>query len=110
MSVQHRELAAGRWQKMPFVEQMANVGGEVERALNRMEKSNDAGCRMAIERALELLDLTVACSKELPRLRELSRAREAIVDHFWGSNEFTTTASSWRKYFTQFALAARRGR
>ena len=33
MSQQHKELAAGRWQQMPFIEQMANIGSEVERAL-----------------------------------------------------------------------------
>ena len=30
---QHKELAAGRWKKLSFCEQMANIGSEVERAL-----------------------------------------------------------------------------
>jgi hypothetical protein len=34
MNYQHKELAAGRWQQMSLVEQMANVGSEVGRALN----------------------------------------------------------------------------
>jgi hypothetical protein len=44
VSYQHRGLAEGRWAEFSFVEQMANVGSEVERAF---------------ERSLELLDLTL---------------------------------------------------
>ena len=32
MTYQHAGLAAGRWKELPFVEQMANIGSEVERA------------------------------------------------------------------------------
>ena len=38
----HKELAAGRWNEMPFLEQMANIGSEVERALNWRAKKNAA--------------------------------------------------------------------
>ncbi len=30
----HKELASGRWAQLSFVEQMGNIGSEVERALN----------------------------------------------------------------------------
>ena len=33
MNYQHAGLAAGRWKELPFLERMANIGGEVERAL-----------------------------------------------------------------------------
>jgi hypothetical protein len=33
MNVQHRDLAARRWQSFPLMVQLANVGSEVERAL-----------------------------------------------------------------------------
>ena len=56
MSIQHRQLAEGRWFSMPFVEQMANIGSEVERALNWKTRNNTAYCQQAFERALELLD------------------------------------------------------
>ena len=42
------------------------------------------------------------------RLKELARAREAMVDYFYGTNEFGTTETSWRQYFLPFAYAARR--
>jgi len=38
MNYQHKELASGRWEKLTFLEQMANMGSEVERALNWQKK------------------------------------------------------------------------
>jgi hypothetical protein len=40
MSYQHKDLAAGRWKRLSFVEQMANIGSEVERALRWRAKKN----------------------------------------------------------------------
>lgn len=108
MSFQHTELAAGRWRELPFMEQMANVGSEVERALNWRAKKNEVYSRQALERALELIDLTLAAAHGLPRLTEIARTREVIVDYFEGTNQYGSTDSLWRKYFVPFNYAARR--
>ena len=108
MNLQHKDLAAGRWAQLTFVAQMANIGSEVERALNWRAKHNADYSRKAYERALELIDLTLDSATSFARLKELSRVREAIVDYFFGSNEFKSTESSWRKYFFSFTYAARR--
>jgi hypothetical protein len=106
--IQHKELAAGRWQKMPLVEQLAHVGSEVERALKWREKNDPEYSRMAADRALELLDLTLDCTKGYTKLKEVARVREALVDYFYCDNSFKSTPESWRKYFMYFAYAARR--
>ena len=108
MSYQHKNLAAGRWNQLPFLEQMANIGSEVERALNWRAKNNSDYCQQAFERVLELLDLTLNSITGFTRLKELTRLREAIVDHFLGTNQFISTEKSWRKYFSNFTYAARR--
>ena len=108
MNYQHKELASGRWIQLPFVEQMANIGSEVERALNWRVKNNAAYCRQAFERSLELVDLSLEANKSFPRLKELTRVREAIVDYFFGSNQFMSTEMLWRKYFLNFTYAARK--
>ena len=105
---QHKDLAAGRWKEMPFVEQMANVGGEVERALNWQNKNNPTYSKKAAERALELMDLTIDAVKISSHYKELTRLREALVDYFFYANEFSSTEKSWRKYFGHFTFAARR--
>jgi len=37
-NIQHKELSQGRWQEKPFLEQMANIGSEVYRAINWEER------------------------------------------------------------------------
>lgn len=108
MSIQHKELAQGRWSKMPFVEQMANIGSEIERSLNWQLKNNPSYSRQAFERSLELLDLTLNDERNLLKLKELTRLRESIVDYFFGDNTYNSTDISWRKYFAAFTYAARR--
>ena len=110
MNYQHKDLAAGRWSQLTFLEQMANVGSEVVRALNWRAKNNAPYSRRAFERALELLDLTLASVRTSTRLKELARVREAIVDFFAGSNLYHSTEASWRRYFLAFTFAARRTR
>jgi hypothetical protein len=93
---------------MPLIERMANIGGEVERALGWREKNNTDYSRRAVERALELIDLTLEYSHKNSHLKELTRLREALVDYFYGANDFESTESSWRNYFSRFTYAARR--
>ncbi|MBI5810680.1 MAG: hypothetical protein HZB21_05790 [Deltaproteobacteria bacterium] len=107
MSYQHKELAAGRWQQLPLVEQMANIGGEVERALNWRAKGNAAYCQQAAERALELMDLTLDSVKVFSKLKEIARVREVLVDYFFGENEYGFTEAALRRYFFNFTCAAR---
>ena len=110
MIYQHQGLAAGRWQELSFVEQMANIGSEVERALNWKRKNNDAYFQKASDRALELIDLTLGSTRKPSCLREVARVREALADYFFGTNQFQSTEASWRKYFFDFTYASRRNR
>lgn len=108
MSYQHKELAAGRWKDLSLLEQMANIGSEVERALNWRAKKNADHAQRALERAIELIDLTLENAGSFAHLKEIARLREAIVDYFFGVNQFKSTESSWRKYFSHFTYAARK--
>ena len=71
MSAFHRELDSGRWEKMPFCEQMANIGSEVSRAVRWREKDRKDLSLNAVYRALELLDMTARSIKKYARLKEL---------------------------------------
>lgn len=76
MSAVHTELAGGRWRTFSLVEQLANVGSEVERARHRR------------------------------RLKELTRLREVLLDYFFGSNDFGSSDLAWHRYFHAFGVAA----
>jgi hypothetical protein len=107
--IQHRDLANGRWWRLSLAEQLGNIGSEVSRAV-RWSGRNEVLARGALDRALELFDLTLddpRHRRSLPRLRELARAREVVVDFFDGSNAYHSTAASLQKYFDAYALAAR---
>ncbi|MEK6727179.1 MAG: hypothetical protein AABY28_00700 [Candidatus Omnitrophota bacterium] len=108
MNYQHKYLAAGRWSRLSFFEQMANIGSEVERALNWRAKHNTAYCQQAFERALELIGLTLDGVTNSSHFKELARLREVIVDYFFGANQFMSTESLLRNYFLSFTYAARR--
>jgi hypothetical protein len=107
MSYQHKGLASGRWKELPLAVRMAHIGSEVERALNWREKNNSEYSRRALERALELIDLSLECPHKVSHLKEIARLRELLVDYFLGDNEFKSTESSWRRYFSHFTRAAR---
>lgn len=106
----HQDLAAGRWFGLPLVEQLAHVGSEVERTIRWRDKGNTEFARRAFERALELLDLTIADVKHRSRLRELTRLREVLADYFWFDNRYGSTDESWHSYFHAFTHAAARSR
>ena len=103
----HASLAAGRWRTMTLSEQLGNVGSEVYRTLRRYEAREDAGFQLAFERALELLDLTIADPRWKTGRHELTRTREVVCDFFVGGNRYRSEPKALRAYFDGFALAAR---
>ena len=107
MKYQHRTLASGKWNNLSLVEQMANIGSEVERTIIWRSKGNDLYSQKAIERALELLTLTIDCKKNKKRLIELTRLHEVLVDYFFYTNKYSSSDDLWRKYFYAFNYAAR---
>lgn len=103
----HQSLAAGRWSELTLSEQLGNVGSEVGRALAREKKSDLVQKEKALERAFELLDLTIADPRWHSRLKELTRTREVLADYFYGANIYKSTPENLEKYFYFFAYAAR---
>lgn len=78
----HKDLASGRWFELSLIEQLANIGMDIERCIKWKQKGNQDYSRAAFERALDLLYLTVEDPKNRNRLREILRTREAFIDHF----------------------------
>lgn len=88
MAAEHKSLTADRWRSFTFYEQRANVGSEVERAINWRIKGNLDYSQRAYFRALELLDFTRADPKNDTKLKELCRIREVFVDFFQYANDY----------------------
>lgn len=102
----HKSLTQDHWNEFTFFEQMANIGSEVERTIKWREKDLQYS-KMAFERCLELIDLTVADPENKNRLKEILRSREVLVDYFIGENIYGSTDKLWQNYFYGFNYAAR---
>jgi hypothetical protein len=94
------------WEKLSLAEQLGNVGSEVSR-MRRWTGRDERLAAAAFERALELLDLTLADSRWRDRLREVARSREFLCDAAAGGGEYGTTLEDLDRYFLAFAVAAR---
>jgi|SRR3989344_724134 len=106
MAFYHKTLAAGRWYELSLKEQLGNIGGEVSRAA-RWQNKDKKLFQDAVEKALELLDLTLDDSRWKGRRWEIARAREIFLDAVLGGKEYKSSLADLVRYFDQFAYAAR---
>ena len=107
----HAGLASGRWGTLTLAEQLANAGADVGRAIRAKATGDDRRFVAALDRALELLDLTLADPRWAgPRAREIARMREVVCDFLVGDNVYAYTPESIEGYFMAFAVASRRDR
>lgn len=105
----HRSLARGRWRTLSLMEQLGNVGSEVDRAIRAHAQGRGDRLEMALDRALELFDLTASDPRwKLHQRREILRAREQFCRIFFDATAEPDLANYLSKYFLQFAVAARR--
>ncbi len=106
--LEHLEAAKITWTKYSLIEQMANIGSEVSRALNA--KGNQTRYWGAIARALDLFYLTVEDPRWKGRLREVLRVRELFAAAALGSDEFKTSLEDLDRYFDCYLWLARSNR
>lgn len=107
MVIHHKQLASGGWQKLSLAQQLGNIGGEVSRALH-WKRKDEKHFESAVERALELFDLTLQDRRWRGRLREIARAREVFCDAINGGEMYKSSLEDLNRYFFYFALLARR--
>lgn len=102
----HKDLSTDRWFAFSLLEQLANVGTDVDRAIRYQNQGDLEASKAAAIRALELLYLTIEDKKNKKHLREPIRVRATLADYFFGINEFNFTAEYWQSYFYDFNYAA----
>ncbi len=105
--MQHKDLETDRWFKLTAVEQLANIGSEIERAIKWRNNNNHDRAMAANNRALELFDLSLNDPKHKVGVKEFCRARELWLDFFIGENQFFQTEDIWHRYVMAYTTAAR---
>ena len=108
MSGFNTEKFAARWHTLSLLEQMGNIGSEVDRIASWKKKGNEDFALKALQRSLDLLDLTIADQRWKNRLKEITQARELLSDLYVGNNTYNFTPEYFSKYFLEFAIAARK--
>ena len=97
-------IAPQRWHQMSLAQQMGHIGSELGRA-RRLESQNDPRNRdQALERALDLLDLTLNDRRWQARFRELARFREVVSDWFTGENTYDVPPEVLEDYCLRLSL------
>lgn len=103
----HKTLAGGRWFELSLAEQMANIGSEVLRA-SRAKGKDEKQFWGAVERALELFDLTLEDIRWRGRKLEIARAREVFCDAVYGGKLYKSSLEDLMPYFDLFAAAVKK--
>lgn len=97
-----------RWFSLNYVDQMAHIGSEIERASYWEAKSDRTSRNHCLERALDLIDLTKNDSRLNGRRKELCYLRELVADQYANTSVYDVTLESIDQYCTEFALIARK--
>jgi hypothetical protein len=109
MSIPGGHSANGvRWERFSLVEQLANVGSEVERAIRAHNTGHTVRFDNALGRALSLFDMTATDPRWAGhRRREVLRAREEFCRLFFEAHPPLGSMDGLRRYFLAFGVAAR---
>jgi hypothetical protein len=98
-----KELAGERWNKLSIIEQMTNIGCDVDRAICLRNEGKLDYSRNAFNRAIELLDFTIADPKNKKRWNELCPLKDHLIDYFVYDNKYATSDEWFQKYFSYFS-------
>lgn len=92
------------WFNMSVGDQIANIGSEVNRAINWKNKGNRSREINFCNKAIEFLELIKSDPKNKYRLNELDGCIEELRDYFLGENVYNTTDEMLRKYYDSFIM------
>lgn len=101
-------MSNNKWQSLSLSEQLANIGSEVMRMLNLRRAGECRAMEESLDRALELLDLTLTDKRWRGRLKEIVRLQEVLSDCCFNYGVFAISDQMLKNYFLLFALLARK--
>ena len=90
------------WFNMSVTNQIANVGSEVNMAINWKNKGKKKRETSFCNKAIEFLELIKNDPKNKYRCNELDGCIEELRDYFLGENIYNTTDEMLKKYYDSF--------
>lgn len=103
-------ITSDRWSKFSLFEQMGHIGSEVARARIWQEREDGISCNRCLDRAFELIDLTIADHRWQKRLKEICRFREVLADQYTQAKVYRVSLNELEHYCMDFALASRKSK
>ncbi|MCR5556321.1 MAG: hypothetical protein K6F75_02020 [Butyrivibrio sp.] len=97
-------MTSARWNQMCISEQILNIGGEIQRAVDRKAKNENDLAAQYLKKALEWISLTKEDPKNRNRIEEISIVEEELLDYF-GDNKYKNDKNSIMSYWNSFFSA-----
>jgi len=95
-------FAKDSWFTLSIMKQLTFIGHKVSCAIDWRRKGDVVQVNNTLEKALQLLEFTIIDPKNVKRLSEITKIKEALIDDFQGNNEHKSTDEGWLKYFAFF--------
>lgn len=96
-----------KWQTFSLAQQLGNIGSEISRAQHWEQKNDLTSRNQALERALDLVDLTLADQKHIKRFKEITRLREIISDLWQQNREYDVSLTDLSAILLDYGILAR---
>ncbi|SFP37792.1 hypothetical protein SAMN04487928_101154 [Butyrivibrio proteoclasticus] len=97
-------MESARWNKMSISEQILNIGGEIQRAVDRKAQNEPKLANDYLEKALEWIRLTKDDPKNRNRIEEITIVEDELKDYF-SSNKYKNDKNSIMSYWNSFFSA-----
>ena len=97
-------MESARWNKMSISEQILNIGGEIQRAVDRKAENEPKLANDYLKKALEWIRLTKDDPKNHNRIEEITIVEDELKDYF-GSNKYKNDKNSIMSYWNSFFSA-----
>lgn len=101
-------IDAKRWATFSLFEQWGHIGSEIARASLWRDRHDILSSNRCIERAIELIDLSLLDQRWRGRLKEMCRFREVLADIYAQTHVYKVSLMDLNKYCAGFAIAARK--
>jgi hypothetical protein len=95
------------WQKMTIYEQFGNIASEISRAKHWHEQHDARHRDLALERVLQLVDLTLEQNQQSERVREIARFRDLVGQWLIDERDLDVLPEDIENYCLPFAIRAR---
>lgn len=93
-----------KWLNLTKAQQIGNIGSEIARAAYWEERNDIANRNSALERSLELLDLTLDDRRWNAGIKEIARFREVVGAKYCNNDFFNITLKELKEFCINFVM------